>query len=208
MSDFNHLRIYLDRVHPTLPMLASTQSILVHYWRKCQLSGGQRLVLALQDALGLMKVNSMNDNSSVSAQSNIVDTLFSSARQHPKDRSSAENLTFLWLCCLAHVLYQEDISRQKQIDKHRLLQIAIDVCLFLIQRVDAEPDGDVDTIPMLSRRTLNTLSILARLHTLGTGTEDLVPGSDEVWSLIGDHDDLSTLSDAGIVLSRGLCYPK
>ena len=200
-------RNYLREVHPVLPLLPSTVGSLERHIRICLSSGSSKLVYALRQILTLLQPSDETAQNHSTAE--IVDLLYAHARRCPRDRNTSENFVLLWLCSLVYISEDNEISRQKQTDLRYLLQLMVDTSLFLIKATSTDSteavEDEIDLDKNLSRRAFNVVAILARLYSLGSGADDLVPEDDEVWALIADSDDIAMMTDSTSVLARKLC---
>lgn len=82
----------------------------------------------------------------------------------------------------------------------------VEIAVLLISNSNSNEENttEMDSDKNLARRNFNIVAILARLHSLGLGTEDPIPDLDEVWALMADSDDLAMMSDTTTVLARTL----
>lgn len=111
----------------------------------------------------------------------LEDYVWSEARQNPVFRTAHENLVWLWIYLFMLVNADNDLSRLRgsrnnDLGKDRLIKMSVDLGRFVIkhfkQEIPPETEGLTTSIVDLARQAWNCIGILARLHAIGTATDD------------------------------------
>jgi hypothetical protein len=111
----------------------------------------------------------------------LEDYAWSEARQHPVFRTAHENIVWLWIYLFMLVNADNDLSRLRgsgnnELGKDRLIKMSVDLGRFVIknfkQEIPPEAEGLTTSIVDVARQAWNCIGILARLHSVGTATED------------------------------------
>lgn len=113
--------------------------------------------------------------------SELEDYVWSEARQNPVFRTTHENTVWLWVYLFMLVNADNDLShlrgsRDNDLGKDHLIKMSIDLGRFAIknfkQEIPPEAEGLTTSIVDVARQAWNCVGILARLHAIGTATED------------------------------------
>lgn len=134
---------------------------------------------------------------------------WSEARENPVFRSASENIVWLWTYLFMLVTADNDLSRLRgsrnnTLAKDRLIKMAVDLGRFAIkhfkQEIPPESEGLAISVVLIARQAWNCVGILARLHAIGTATDDDIPltGVESV----GSARDCELLSEEASFLSR------
>lgn len=123
-------------------------------------------------------------HSSFHSYAELEDYVWSEARQNPVFRSSHENLVWLWIYLFMLITADNDLSRLRgsrnnDVGKDRLIKMSVDMGRFVLknfkQELPPEAEGFTTSIVDMARQAWNCIGILARLHAIGTATEDDIP---------------------------------
>ena len=145
-------------------------------------------------------------------ESELDDYAWASARVLPRDRILSENIVWLWVYTFMLVNSDANIpclrGGPKKLSKPTVLKMAIDLgkeLLAAVQQDVMEQTGDgLDPPQNIVWRTWNCISIIAQLHAIGTGTEDLMTSSNSK-SLSLPSDSRNLLSEPTAFLAGEWC---
>lgn len=163
-----------------LPILPNAAGDISTHLKMCPTPQGNAFLLACGTACGW----TLPTPSSFSSYTELEDYVWSEARQNPLFRTAHENLVWLWIYLFMLVNADGDLtrlrgSRNNDLGKDRLVKMAVDLGRFVIknfkQEIPPEAEGLAHSIVDLARQAWNCIGILARLHAVGTATEDDIP---------------------------------
>jgi hypothetical protein len=182
-----------------LPILPNSAGDISTHLKMCPTQQRSAFLFACGTACGWK----LPTPSSFSSYAELEDYVWSEARQNPLFRPAHENLVWLWIYLFMLVNADNDLSRLRgnrntDLGKDRLTKMAVDLGRFVLknfkQEIPPEAEGLTISIVDLVRQAWNCIGILARLHAVGTATEDDIP--------MNNFDSIGTSPDCARLLTE------
>jgi hypothetical protein len=160
-----------------LPILPNSTGDISTHLKMCPAQQGNAFLYAYGTVCG----RKPPAQTSFHSYGELEDYVWSEARQNPVFRTTHENLVWLWIYLFMLVNAENDLprlrgSRDNDLGKDRLIKMSVDLGRFVIknfkQEITQEVEGLTNSIVDLARQAWNCIGILARLHAIGTATED------------------------------------
>jgi hypothetical protein len=160
-----------------LPILPSSDGDISAHLQMCSMQQGNAFLYLYGTVCG----QKLPTQSSFHSYGELEDYVWSEARQNPVFRTAHENIVWLWIYLFMLVNADNDLSRLRgsannDLGKDRLIKMSVDLGRFVIknfkQEIPPEAEGLTTSIVDVARQAWNCIGILARLHSVGTATED------------------------------------
>ena len=162
-----------------LPILPNSAGDISARLKMCPTQLGNAFLFAYGIACG----RKLPTQSSLNSYAELEDYVWSEARQNPVFRTAHENTVWLWIYLFMLVNADSDLSRLRgsrnnDLDKDHLVKMSVDLGRFVIknlkQEIPPEAEGFTTSIVDVARQAWNCVGVLARLHAIGTATEDYI----------------------------------
>jgi hypothetical protein len=172
---------YVNLIHDDFSILPKSFASVQNHVSKCQPELASAFTYVLAEACGSKPPDGVH-----ASDSEFEDYVWMGARILPSNRNVSENIVWLWVYAFKLINTNADIARLqgvgKQLSKRTILKMAIDLGKYLLTAVEQdegrEMDDSLDSPPDTVRRTWSCINILAQLHAVASGTEDLISSSD------------------------------
>jgi hypothetical protein len=194
-----------------LPILPNSAREISERLKRCPTQQGQAFLYAYDTACG----RKLPTQGSFHSYGELEDYVWSEARQNPVFRTAQENTVWLWIYLFMLVNADNDLSRLRgsrnnDLGKDRLIKMSVDMGRFVIKHFKQEsfhePEVMASTLVDVFRQAWNCCGILARLHAIGTATEDEIPLNN--FDSIGSSRDCTRLltGEAAFLARKSIFY--
>ena len=182
-----------------LPILPNSTGDISTHLKMCPILEVNGFLHAYHTACGRERPTQRSFNS----YGELEDYVWSEARQNPIFRNAHENIVWLWIYLFMLVIADNDLSRWRgsrsnDLGKGHLVKMSVDLGRFVIknfkQDIPPEAEGLTTSIVDVARQAWNCVGILARLHAIGTATEDDIP--------LNNFDSIGSPRDCGRLLTE------
>ena len=166
---------YLRTLHPSLPVLPEAFSDVETHLDLCSKKQQDAFVLAYFSATHQKCLQMPQD------YQELQEYVWSEARVHPDSLSASENIVWLWIYLFMLVISGDDLTRLRGAGNSvlgidLLIKMAVDLGRYALknfkQESPPESEGLRKSIVDIARQAWNCVVILARLHAIGTATDD------------------------------------
>ena len=163
-----------------LPVLPKSVNDIATHVQMCPPKQKSAFLYAYGSACG----RKLPPQTAFSSYGEFEEYVWNEARENPMFRSAHENIVWLWIYLFMIITADHDLSRLRgsannALAKDRLIKMAVDLGRFAIkhfkQEVPPESEGLTISIVDIARQAWNCVGILARLHAIGTTTDDDIP---------------------------------
>ena len=163
-----------------LPFLPKAVNDIAMYVQMCPPKQKSAFLYAYGSACG----RKLPPQNAFTSYGELEEYVWNQARESPVIRSNYENIVWLWIYLFMIVTANNDLSRLRgsannALAKDRLIKMAVDLGRHAIkhfkQEIPPESEGHTTSIVNIARQAWNCVGILARLHAIGTTTDDEIP---------------------------------